>query len=388
MDLALYHRPGGYYARGPGVGPKGDFFTSPAAHPIFGALVAVQLHSMWDTLGAPERFFVCEMGAGAGLLARDVVDFAATTTPAFARALRYVAMDRHALRGPLSGLRHRAQRVTSSAMELPVRDVVGCILSNELVDSFPVHRFVIADGEPREVYVTLDERAGFVEIVGEPSTPLLTERLNDLVETLPDGFRGEISSRIGKWQAGVSDALAKGFVLTIDYGYEAGQLYGADSSRGTLQTYYRHTDGSSPYERVGRQDITAHVDFSAVAAEGESRGLKRIGLVSQSEFLTGLEFDELLHGLRAMELGQRQRDANVMAARQLVDPAGLGGFKVLVQERGTGITDMAQLAPGRPALDDAEVPLLTDEHVPLLEGRYPHLTSDVEDLWPFRGQAP
>ena len=165
MEAALYDPRGGYYT---GAGPDADYYTSPAAHPAFGALVAVQLSRMWDALGRPGCFTAVEMGAGGGLLARDVVSYARRAPTPFAGALRYVTVDRARPSQAVDAVRH----VDASGM--PVADVVGCVLSNELLDAFPVHRFEIQSGRVLEVYVVV--RGGrFAEELDEPSTPELAE---------------------------------------------------------------------------------------------------------------------------------------------------------------------------------------------------------------------
>ena len=381
MEFALYDAEDGYYTDPSAFGATGDYFTSPAAHPAFSALMAVQFQRMWELLGRPTLFHVVEMGGGAGLLARDVVDYARSLSESFARSLRYIALDRYAPQGNvLSGCGDAQVIVTS---KIPLKGVVGCFISNELVDSFPVHRFKRDQETVKEVYVGIDADGDFIEVLDEPSTPMLVERLGNLVFTLPEGYQGEVNLNIGPWMGEVSAALARGFVVTIDYGYEAGELYAPDRLGGTLQTHYRHVLGGDPYLRIGKQDITAHVDFSAIASEGRSLGLVPLGLPAQSQFLRGLGFDGMLGRLRASNLSQRERDANVMAMLELVKPDGLGGFRVLIQERATGAKDLRQLASTRGVTEELEIPLLRPDHMSLLEGRYPHLAWWPEELWPF-----
>ena len=236
----------------------------------------------------------------------------------------------------------------------------------------------------------------FVEVLDKPSTPLLARRLDDLGLDLPEGYRGEVNLGIGLWMAEVANALKRGFVLTIDYGYEARDLYSPDRARGTVQTYYRHTTGSSPYQHVGMQDITAHVDFSLVVSEGEAVGLRPVMMCSQADFLNGLGLDRWMSRLRVgrggeiASLAQRELHANLMAMRELVNTDGLGGFKVLLQEKGAGITDPRHVGRfvGQPdeltvCIDDLPIPLRRSDHVPLTEGRYPHTTWDPGELWPW-----
>ena len=380
MELALYHPQGGYYSSPSAFGVEGDYFTSPAAHPAFGALMAVQLQRMWEVMDRPPQFFVVEMGAGSGLLARDVVGYAARMSTAFAQSLRYLTLERYALPDEAATLPSCIYRIITGGV--PLKGVVGCFISNELVDSFPVHRFQIYQEMVKEIYVALDEHGGLTEVLDEPSTPLLSQRLSSLGLSLPEGFEGEVNLHIGPWMNEVSAALERGFVITIDYGYEAEELYSHKRAGGTLQTHYRHTRGGSPYQRTGEQDITAHVDFSSIASEGKALVLDSLGLTTQSQFMRGLGFDDMLEQLRARKLSQRERDANMMAMLELVKPEGLGGFRVLIQERATGVKDLSQVA-STTSTGDLDVPLLRPDHVPLMEGRYPHLAWEPEDLWPF-----
>ena len=382
MELAL-HDPGrGYYATRSAVGAEGDYFTSPVAHPAFGALVAIQLNRMWQLLGCPDRFFAVEMGAGDGTLARDVVSYVAGLPGGFAQALRYISVDGGTPGGLRAGPSNGVERIVASAHSLPLTGVVGCFLSNELVDSFPAHRFQISRGDVKEIYVALDEEARFVDVLGEPSTPELAGYLNGLGLSLPEGTQGEVRLNVSPWLRQISCGLAQGFVITIDYGYEAAELYESERGSGTLQTYYRHTSGDDAYRRVGGQDIAAHVDFSMLVSQGEAHGLRTVALESQARFLRRLGFEEMLRQVRARGLAQIERDENVMAMRELVKADSMGGFRVLVLERDTGIEDASQLAPTDGAQVQKETPLLGHDHIRLLEARYPHLDFTFEELWP------
>ena len=382
MEVALYHPAGGYYARATSAHPYADYFTSPGAHPAFGALICVLLWRMWKALGRPSPFYAVEMGAGTGLLAEDAMEFAPGLSDEFAAALRYVVVDRAAARLPPPDSLDGLQPVACAAT--PFRDVVGCFLSNELLDSFPVHRFRVRDGELKEVYLTLDDD-NIVEVLAEPSMPALLDRIGGLHVGLPEGYEGEVNLGIGPWTKGVSLALRTGFVLMIDYGHTASELYSPTRSKGTLRTHFRNTTSASPYQRIGQQDITAHVDFTSVVAEGVKAGLKPLGLWPQATLLGRLGLSGWLHKLRDEGISQSERDANSMAMRQLLQPDGLGGFKVLVQQKGTKVTNLDELIPDREAaaeVDASPVPLLSSEHAPLMEGRYPHAAWQPVYLWP------
>ena len=376
MEVALYHPEGGYYARRASTDRGEDYYTSPAAHPAFGALIAVALWRMWEALGRPAPFHAVEMGAGGGLLARDAAAYAQALPAAFREALDYVALERSPARSAPDNRRAPYQRLVAGGT--PVKGVVGCLLSNELVDSFPVHRFQVHHGAVKEVFLALQD-GRLVEELDEPSTPQIARRLEGLGVALPEGYRGEVNLLIGPWTREVAGALKRGFVLTIDYGYEASDLYPPERSGGSLRTYYRHTSGSGPYQRIGMQDITAHVDFSSIVGEGVAAGLRPVGLSTQALFLRSLGLGRWLRELRTEQLSQRERDANMMGMRDLVSPEGLGRFRVLVQEKGVGTSALDRLLSSESSPDEAgppaehlPVPLLRAEHMPLMEGRYPH----------------
>ena len=386
MELALYHPRGGYYSRHRSRAAHGDYYTSPQAHPAFGALIAVQLCRMWELLGEPSPFHAVEVGAGTGLLARDVLRYASDLPRAFSKSLRYTTIDRFP-EPPSERDGPCAFRRLDSAMS-PPRGVQGCVLSNELVDSFPVHRFQIEGSSVKEVFVTL-ESGRFEEVLDEPSTPLIERRLLSLDSTLPDGYRGEVNLQTDRWMAQTAEVLREGFALTIDYGYEATDLYSPERAGGTVQSHYRHGTGASLYQRIGMQDITAHVDFTSLVREGMAVGLRPIGLYNQARFLRDLGLERWLHALRTEDLAQKEREANLMAMRDLVRPDGLGRFKVLVQEKGTGVQDLEELLPVIASAEEDETwasrvrpPLLRAEHAQLMEERYPHLGWTGEGLWP------
>lgn len=358
MELALYH-PEGYYSADSPIGARGDYFTSPVLHPVFGALVVVQLRVMWDTLGRPSPFWVVEPGARDGRLASDILSFTDTHMDEFARALRYVETDRVASLETHD--RSRASRLRASG--IPLSGIVGCILSNELFDAFPVHRFRIADGQVQEMYVSVGANGDFREEFGPPSTARIAERLSTLPRKLPDGFRGEVNLGLADWMNDAAAALDSGYVLTIDYGYEADELYSDARARGTFQTYYKHVDGSSPFHRVGRQDMTAHVDFSALIAEGLNAGLRPVFLTTQAEFLKSLGFDTMLASLRESNLAHPAKTANLRAMTELTKPDGLGKFGVLAQEKNSGITRSSDLLPSPGYIAGLRTPLMTTNHL-------------------------
>ena len=371
MELALYHEPWGYYSSGlERIGAGGDFYTSPVAHPAFGALLTVQLAGMWEMMGKPSPFHVVELGAGTGVMARDIVEYSDHVYPDFADALKYVTIDmRHA--NSVEGAHH----IVSDG--IPLRGITGCILSNEYLDAMPVHRVTMEEGKLRELYVGVGGRE-LVEVVGELSSGLLQERLDGLGVTLAEGQRAEINLGLEDLTRSLSESLESGYVLSVDYGHESSDLYSSSRPQGTLMCHYRHTVNSQPFRCIGRQDITAHVDFTTLMQMGKRWGLQTCGLVSQRDFLGNLGILGIRNGLRGMGLPSSKYNANMMGLGNLIDPEGLGGFKFCIQAKEVETGALSGLGGEGLIFDDSlPVPLLSQRHVNLLEGKYPHMAWEV-----------
>ena len=379
MEVALYHPDGGYYASGERVGGGGDFYTSPSAHPAFGALLAVQLFQMWELMGRPNPFTVAEAGAGNGLLCRDILSAAAGLPAGFARSLRYVCLDRRSEAGHERGL-PGVTRVASNV--LPLHGMVGCVLSNELLDAMPVHQVISEKGCLQEVYVTLDG-GKFATLTGEPSTPLLARRLASLGVELAEGQTAEVNLALDGWVQSAAQSLDRGFVLTIDYGRPADELYAEpDRFRGTLTTYHRHLQTDRPLERVGQQDISAQVDFTTLARAGTQAGLDFLGYTSQSAFLNNLGLGRLEQQIPDGPL--RQRQASRVGMRELAKPGGLGDFKVMAQGKNAGKPELWGFTLSEQAQDMAArmpLPQPIQGHLDLLTGRYPATEAEFEMAW-------
>lgn len=348
MELVLYHPRHGYYrtARRP-MGQRGDYVTSPEVGPLFGAIVARQLREMWDLMGRPCPFTVVEAGAGGGLLARDIFESVRRADAAFFDALQYRLVETSP---PLTAL----GRQTLDELDLPSGkaawqeslpgDVVGCILSNELIDAFPVHRVVVQNGRIQEVYVAWRGDA-FVEETDDPSTPDIASYFKRLGLLPGEGCYAEVNLAAPAWVASVAAALRRGFVLTFDYGYEAAELYAPWRRDGSLRCFYRQAPAPDPYDRVGRQDLTASVDFTTMIRAGEEHGLTAIGLTTQARFLDALGLHDALTPADG-RTGLDEYFSRRRAVVELTDPAGLGRIRVLVQAKGVGrlrLTGLAEL---------------------------------------------
>lgn len=352
MQACLYSPRGGFYSSRANRISR-HFGTSAMSHPVYGTLIARQLEQMWRILGGPSLFHVIEVGSGDGALARSIIDACRRVAPAMAEALRYVAADYEPW-WPSSSTHAEGQDEGIGSPRLPAgqeagwgihrvkaeglscfRKVQGCILSNELVDNFPVHRFAIQSGQVKEVFVTLvGDR--FTDVLDEPSTPRIEERLVNLGVSLSEGFRGEVNLSMDDWTGQLAETLDRGFVLTIDYGDLAQDLYSSRNAQGTLVCFQQHAVGSDPYQHIGRQDITARVDFTSLMRLGERRGLSTVGYTLQRHFLDNLGFSSSLAALEAQDMSHARTELARMAMMTLVDPEEYGDFKVLAQAKGLG----------------------------------------------------
>ncbi len=350
MDWALYEPELGYYAaQRQKIGAGGDFVTSPHLGADFGELLAEQFLDLWRSLGSPELFQLVEMGAGQGLIAKDVLkylsDRASQQHPnsnyaEFWQALQYIIIEKAA---PLiQEQRFWLQDIAPGKViwrqwqDIADESIVGCCFSNELVDALPVHLFEIQSGQLQEVYVTVETNPSlppFKEVLSSPSSPRLGNYLKNLdidVTTYPDGYRSEIGLAALDWLSIVAQKLSRGYVLTIDYGHTAAQYYSLQRDRGTLQCYYQQAHHNDPYWNIGRQDITAHANFTALENHGTDCGLETIAFTQQGLFLMSLGLgDRISSNATGSDLAQilRRRDA----LHGLINPMGLGGFGVLLQ---------------------------------------------------------
>jgi SAM-dependent MidA family methyltransferase len=335
MEMALYEPGLGYYTSDHVVlGREGDYLTSPEVSPIFGAMIGRQFREMWEKMGQPAEFALVEAGAGSGVLARDILTWSRRITPAFFDAIRYTIVE---VSAPLRGRqRHRIEAEGFSETvrwldELP-GDVEGVIFSNELLDAFPVHLIANDSGALKEIYVTWRGEE-FAEDLREPSHQAAAH-LKWAGAVIPEGCRAEVNPKSIEWTRAAATSLRRGFIITIDYGYEIDGLYAPWRTDGTLLCFYKHNPGRDPYRRVGRQDMTSHIDLTSVRRAGEEAGLTTLGLVSQMEFLTNLGITEALQAAEGSDL--EEYFARRRAITELLDPGGLGRISVLVQSRAVG----------------------------------------------------
>jgi SAM-dependent MidA family methyltransferase len=341
MSSCLYEAGLGYYTSpGRKVGAEGDFYTSSNVHRIFGRLVARELCRMWELLDETPEFTVVEVGGGNGRLAADILDGIADLNPRLYAVLTYRLIETEPtlqdVQKRMLGT-HAARAAWSTPGELADGSLTftGCLLSNELIDAFPVHLAERTADGLREVFVTaVDGR--FAELLLPPSTPELAAYLERFGVHLAVGQRAEINLEAPRWLAAVAAALDRGFVLTIDYGHLAEELYAPIRMNGTLLCYYRHTVVDDPFLRPGLQDMTAHVNFSALREQGRELGLETVWYGEQYRFLLAAGMMHELLALESAAMTEGERLKSRLALKKLILPEGGMGdtFKVLVQAKG------------------------------------------------------
>ena len=351
MELVLYHPQLGYYNTAEEkIGPSGDYYTSPSVHPIFGGLIACQLNQMWEILGSPSPFFIIEGGAGKGLLCLDILNRAEESFPLFFENSRYILSDQSPWMTAKQKTLLKDFAASAKVQWMSLQDLlgqpekwIGCFLSNELIDSLPVHRVQQQGGRLREVFLSR-KGSSFSETLDEPSSPALAAYLQSYGCPLQEGQRAEINLQALNLLEDVYRFLDRGFAFTIDYGFEARELYDPSRPDGTLLSYFRHTASSDLYKRIGFQDITAHVNFTALMRKGEEMGLKNLGFTEQYKFLLALGL------LKEMEEYEKKSPfyssaeflKNKLAMKNFLIPGGMGTlFKVLVQGKGVGSPNLS-----------------------------------------------
>jgi SAM-dependent MidA family methyltransferase len=346
MRECLYHPQLGYYSK-PEARRFGDFYTSVDVHPIFGRLLTRQLAEMWELLGRPREFSAIEAGAGTGRLGSQILDFAARELPDFYGAIRYFAVEQAAARRE----RHRTiirahleNGRAASASELPGGIPAGCVFSNELLDAFPVHRVICERGALSEIYVGFNGER-LTEERGPLSSPEIAKYFQAQQIRLHEGQCAEINLDACEWIQDVGRRLGRGFVLTIDYGHDAAELYNERHMRGTLLAYSEHRATEEFLKRPGEQDLTAHVNFTALDLWGARRGLMRTACVSQMVFLVALGRGNEFADLYDQGASEVERIRGRLLLKSLIHPEGMGEtFQVFVQHKGINQPHLTGLA--------------------------------------------
>jgi SAM-dependent MidA family methyltransferase len=374
MELSLYDPELGYYSRNAEqFGKAGDFYTSSDVHAVFGRLLARQFDEMWRALGSPEHIELLELGPGRGLFAQDVLGWSEKKFPDFFRALRYVLVEsspalrqriketlgrhldsgkaalgqldysfnelsrvaerRHSLAQHVSaGKETETPRVpsgTAPAVDTTSQTAVpNIVFANEFFDALPVE-VLSARGSLR-----IDTRDGrFIETWTQPSSEELEFLDRYSVHPEPDE-RVEVPLAAEHSMEQIAASIDRGFALAIDYGYTREEQL-AGRHRGTLKALRQHSLSTDPYEAPGVQDITADVNFTALAAAAEQHGMQTQKLITQSQFLMGIgEANQFADAFEECRLPQ-ERAKVALQLKHLVTPAGMGeSFQVLIASKG------------------------------------------------------
>lgn len=331
MELCLYDPELGFYSRNAEqFGKAGDFYTSSDVHAVFGRLMARQFDQMWRLLGSPEQITIKELGPGRGLFAQDVLAWSEKKFPGFFQALHYVLLEQS------PALRQRIEATLKSRLESGIAELLPdkkkisgpvIVFANEFFDALPVD-IVSTKGSLR-----VDTRDGRFLEDWAPASAEELEFLDRYSVHPEESERVEVPLQSLETMRAACD-FDSGFLISIDYGYtRAEQLAGRH--RGTLKAIRQHAVSASPYEAPGEQDITADVNFTALAAVAEQSGLHGEKLVTQSQFLMGIgEVNQFADAFEDCRLPQ-ERTKVALQLKHLVTPAGMGeSFHVLVASKG------------------------------------------------------
>jgi SAM-dependent MidA family methyltransferase len=338
MEAALYDEQDGYYQRKDHSpwGRKGDYRTSPERSVLFAATFARYFSSLHRKLGGPKEWTIVEVGAGNGAFAQGVMRTLQDRYAEVFAATTYVIDDVGAqlqLENKLASFGDRVQFKSLAEVE-PMS--AGIIFSNELMDAFPVHRVILSNGQLRELYVSVAGDGGFAWTIGPLSRSALADYLLDAEVTLAEGQVAEINLEASSWLKGAAEKLLRGYLVTVDYGEEAAELYDSvGRPDGTLRSFYRHQLVDDVLSRPGKHDITSTIDWSKLKRAGQEVGLEAIAFQRQDSFLLHAGLLEELELLKQHVASAVQRVGLSVTAREMILPNGMAAsFQVLVQEKG------------------------------------------------------
>ena len=336
MRECLYHPLYGYYSQPESRGFS-DYYTSVDVHPIFGRLLVRQFAQMWEQLKHPTEFYLVEGAAGTGRLAGHILDFAQAKLPEFYGALHYVAVEQSPSRCDQLAARlaaHIGRGSCQTSIVMPAKIPTGCVFSNELLDALPVHRVIRENGKLQESFVASDG-AAFSEVRMPLSTCAISDYFAAQEIDLIEGQQAEAALEACDWISEIGRRLERGFVLTIDYGHEASELFDGHHMAGTVLAYAGHRASEDYYSAPGKQDLTAHVDFTALRLWGARTGLVTLGMVSQTAFLLALGQGNEFADLYDEGMDETARVRARLQLKTLIFPEGMGErFQVFVQQKG------------------------------------------------------
>ena len=341
MAACLYEPGLGYYTSpGRKVGAEGDFYTSISVHAAFGRVIAREIAQMWRCMTSSDTFTLVECGAGNGRLACDILDYLMEREALLYNKLNLVLIEKEptlesAQREMLTTHSDKVTWLSPEEFSSGRFTFSGCLYSNELIDALPVHRVLMTSEGLQEIYVTLKD-GDFCEENGPLSTKAINDHLSRITIELHPGQQAEINLAAPIWLTEASRALDTGFILTIDYGFPASELFAPHRTRGTLLCYHRHQIEENPYIRLGKQDITAHVDFTSLMKRGEELGLQSNWFGEQYRFLLSAGIVEEIEEIERSNATDEHKLKLRLALKKLIMPEGGMGdtFRILIQSRG------------------------------------------------------
>jgi SAM-dependent MidA family methyltransferase len=314
MERALTDPDHGYYATAATRPSRsGDFVTAPELHPIFGRTLARQVREMRERLGSPAALTLREYGAGSGALASAVLEGLEGSGP----GVRYEPVD---LAPQLAAIGERL------AIAAPSGPFTGVVIANEFLDALPVHRVIVLNGDLREIHVDWRDGA-FAEVAGPLTDDRLASWFTDAGITLAENQRAEVNLAMLDWVDALSRELGRGYVIVVDYGAAAGELYGADRAGGTIRAFAGQRVSSDVLSEPGSRDITSSVDFDALERHARARGFDISGRRRTNEFLIASGLDD--EYARARDAAANDWDASLNlrgVITRLLDPNALGGY--------------------------------------------------------------
>ncbi len=288
MDQVLYDPSHGYYASGRArIGKAGDFFTNVSVGKIYGKILTLFFEDLWIKMGKPSSFTLVEQGAHEGQLALDILE-AAKTSPDFFSAIHYYIIEPFLLpqKKQQEALKHHQNVSWVNDLEtLP--PFQGIHFSNELIDAFPIHLLRWNGQEWQEERVLQQEEGKYSWITTPINQKELCEVAKQLPTTLAPGFLWEVRLGIRSWVQQLEAKLQRGMILIADYGYAGHQRFAPYRAQGSIACYYHHQRVNNPLEQVGERDITAHVDFTDLAAQALQNHFEILGYSDQHHFLIG-----------------------------------------------------------------------------------------------------
>ena len=329
MDAALYHPQHGYYTSGrASIGRGGDFFTSVSVGPLFGTLLARQFAEMWERLGEPGEFTIVEQGAHRGDFAHDVLTALRAHAPACFAATRYRIIE------PSEALRSAQSEVLNefAVHWFPTLDALpaftGVHFSNELLDAFPIHAVAWDGGTWSETHVGLEDGRFVFTDLAITSAPLRAALA--ALPPVPAGYRTEINLAALAWIDALAAKLTRGFALVIDYGFSRAEYYRPERTTGTLTGYAQHRRTDDLLAAPGETDLTAHVDFTALAERATTAGLRVAGFTDQHHFIVALGALHFPATIPDTSASQRE----LRAFKTLMHPQMMGrSFQILALEK-------------------------------------------------------